>query len=181
MKTRNLVLTSLFTALTIIGTFVRIPLPVCPITLQPLFVCLSGIFLGAMYGAVSVICYIVLGLLGLPVFAMGGGFGCVLNPTFGFIIGFVLQAFVTGLIVRKGSPVLSRMLAGCFSGLVLMYAVGLVYFMLISRFYLENLNIQTTLVSCLLIPFPKDAALCAFAAFLGQKFLKSTHFLNYRK
>ncbi|MBQ8582145.1 MAG: biotin transporter BioY [Ruminococcus sp.] len=173
MKNRNLILTSLFTSLIIIGTFIKIPLPVCPITLQPLFVCLSGLFLGSLHGAASVICYIALGLLGLPVFAMGGGFGCILNPTFGFIIGFVLQSLVTGLIVRKGSPTIGRMLAGCFSGLVIMYAVGLVYFMFISRFYLGKLDIQTMLVSCLLIPFPKDAAMCVFAAFLGRKFLKS--------
>lgn len=181
MKTRNLVLASLFTALIAAGTFIRIPLPVCPMTLQPLFVCLSGIFLGKLYSAVSVICYIALGLLGLPVFAMGGGFGCILNPTFGFIIGFVLQASVTGLIVRKCSPTIVRMLAGCFSGLILMYAVGLIYFMFISRFYLGNFSPDTMLVSCLLIPFPKDAAMCAFAAFLGRRFLRSTHFLNYRK
>lgn len=181
MKTRNLILTSLFTSLIIIGTFIKIPLPVCPITLQPLFVCLSGIFLGSLHGAASVICYIALGLLGLPVFAMGGGFGCILNPTFGFIIGFVLQASVTGLIVSKGSPSISRLLFGCFSGLVIMYLAGLAYFMIISRFYLGNLNIQTMLVSCLLLPFPKDAAMCVFAAFLGRKFLKSSHSFIIRK
>lgn len=172
MKTKDLVLMSLFTALIIAGTYIKIPLPVCPITFQPVFVTLTGIFLGGRKGAASVACYVFLGLLGLPVFTGGGGLWYVFQPTFGFLIGYIVQAFVTGEIARSDKPVLSRLLFGCFLGLIVMYMIGVPYFWLISRYYLGNsLTVKALLVNCLLIPFPKDAALCAFAAVPGKKML----------
>lgn len=172
MKTRDLVLMSLFTALIIAGTYIKIPLPVCPITFQPLFVTLAGIFLGGRKGAAAVACYVFLGLLGLPVFTGGGGVWYVFQPTFGFLIGYVIQAFITGDLVRSGKPVLGRFIFGCFSGLIIMYIIGVAYFWVISRYYLGNsLTVKGLLVNCLFIPFPKDAVMCVFAAVLGKKML----------
>lgn len=172
IKTKDLVLMSLFTALIITGTYIKIPLPVCPITFQPVFVTLTGIFLGGRKGAASVACYIFLGLVGLPVFTGGGGLWYVFQPTFGFLLGYIIQAFITGEIVRSGKPVLSRFLFGCFTGLIIMYVIGVPYFWIISRYYICNsMTVKSLLVNCLFIPFPKDAALCAFAAVLGKKML----------
>lgn len=100
-KTRDLAYMALFTALTAVGAFIKIPIPVVPFTLQFLFTMLAGILLGAKRGAGSVLCYVILGLIGLPIFAEGGGIGYVLNPKIGYLIGFVLGAYVTGYIVRK--------------------------------------------------------------------------------
>jgi len=71
MKTRDLILISLFTALTAVGAFIRIPVPVCPFTLQLLFTTMAGLLLGARKGAVAVLSYVLLGLAGLPVFTGG--------------------------------------------------------------------------------------------------------------
>ena len=73
-KTRELVLCALFTALTAVGAFIKVPVPVVPFTLQFLFTMLAGLLLGGRLGAISVGAYAVLGLLGLPIFTEGGGF-----------------------------------------------------------------------------------------------------------
>ena len=71
-RTKNLMYCSLFTALIAVGAFIKIPIPVVPFTLQFLFTTLAGLLLGSKMGAVSVIAYMVLGLVGLPIFSEGG-------------------------------------------------------------------------------------------------------------
>ena len=73
---------ALFAGRTAVGAYVRIPLPAVPLTLQTAAVLLSGILLGPRMGALSQAVYVVTGLIGLPVFAQGGGPGYVLKPTF---------------------------------------------------------------------------------------------------
>ena len=72
-RTKNLMYCSLFTALIAVGAFIKIPIPVVPFTLQFLFTTLAGLLLGSKMGAVSVIAYMVLGLVGLTIFSEGGG------------------------------------------------------------------------------------------------------------
>jgi biotin transport system substrate-specific component len=64
MTAKNLILCALFTALIIVGAFIRIPIPVLPVTLQLTFTLLAGILLGGRLGALSVLAYIILGLVG---------------------------------------------------------------------------------------------------------------------
>lgn len=87
-----------FVMFTAFGALVRIPIPwtPVPITLQTFFVLLGGAVLGA-YGAVSQLIYVVLGTLGMPIFACGLG---LLGPTGGYLIGFIVSALVVGTIVR---------------------------------------------------------------------------------
>ena len=72
-KVKELVLFSLFTALTAIGAFIRVPVPLCPFTLQLLFTTLSGLILGSRKGAASVAVYVALGLSGVPVLRRAEG------------------------------------------------------------------------------------------------------------
>ena len=75
MKTKDIIMTALFTALIAAGAFIRIPVPVCPFTLQFLFTTLAGVLLGSRKGAAAVGVYVILGLAGLPIFTSGGGIG----------------------------------------------------------------------------------------------------------
>ncbi|MBQ4431071.1 MAG: biotin transporter BioY, partial [Synergistaceae bacterium] len=93
MKTGRLTLCALFAALIAIGTHIKIPTPLLPLTFQTFFVVLAGLVLGGKYGALSVCVYVIAGLAGLPVFT-----GSALNPTFGYIIGFIPGAWIAGYI-----------------------------------------------------------------------------------
>ena len=66
-KTKSMVLTAMFTALITAGAYIRIPVPICPFTLQFLFTTLAGIILGKNKGAAATALYVILGLAGLPV------------------------------------------------------------------------------------------------------------------
>lgn len=93
-----------FILLTVLGAFVRIPLPFTPVplTLQTFFVLLAGAYLGAGLGAASQIGYIFLGLVGLPIFThAGSGFLYLLGPTGGYIFGFVLASLLVGKFIRQ--------------------------------------------------------------------------------
>ncbi len=98
ITTRNMVLCALFAALIAIGAFIRIPVPYVPITFQGFFVLLAGFLLGPKYGAASMLIYIAVGLVRIPVFTEGGGIMYVLKPTFGYLIGFAVCAFVVGYV-----------------------------------------------------------------------------------
>ena len=105
-RTHAAVLVALFGVLTAVGAFIRVPLPTgVPFTLQVPAVLLAGLLLGPRLGAASQAAYLAVGLLGLPVFAGGGGPGYVLSPTFGFLVGFVAAAPAVGLVA--GDPVRS--------------------------------------------------------------------------
>ena len=101
MTAVRMALCSLFTALIAIGAFLQIPLPNFDyFTLQFFFVLMAGMLLGARLGALSAALYVLIGLLGIPVFAAGGGISYVLRPSFGFLLGFIVTAFCSGWIMR---------------------------------------------------------------------------------
>lgn len=98
-KVKELVLFSLFTALTAIGAFIRVPVPLCPFTLQLLFTTLSGLILGSRKGAASVAVYVALGLSGVPVFTQGGGPGIYFPAYFRLSFGVHRGSLAYGEIV----------------------------------------------------------------------------------
>ncbi len=102
MNTRKTLITALFTGLIIVGTFIRIPLPPVPITLQTMFVILAALLGGLSIGFYSFIIYLVLGTIGLPIFTSGGGIGALIGPTGGYIFGMLLATIVAGFISDLG-------------------------------------------------------------------------------
>jgi biotin transport system substrate-specific component len=95
-----MVIVSLFAVLTVVGGKINVPLPVSPVpmTLQTAVVLASGMLLGSRRGALAMTLYMTLGLIGLPVFAYGGGLQSLLSPSFGFIVGFIFSAWTAGKI-----------------------------------------------------------------------------------
>ena len=172
-KTRELVFCGLFTALIAVGAFIKVPVPVCPFTLQLLFTTLAGLLLGARLGLVAVTVYLVLGLMGVPVFTEGGGPGYVLQPTFGYLIGFALGAWLTGFIARSvPAPSLKRLLAANFAGLAVVYALGMIYVYIINNFYLGHaLGLWPLFLYCFILAVPGDICLCIVAAFIGRRLI----------
>lgn len=179
--TRALCLCALFTALIAVGAFLRIPLPLIPFTLQTLFIMLAGLLLGKKWGTVSCVVYVLLGLLGLPIFTQGGGIGYVLKPTFGYLLGFSFGAWTIGALAKKGASYL-RMLLASFAGLAVIYLFGTVYFYLLSTFYLNKaVAIWPMLVSCVLTTLPGDILLALGASFLALRLRPHLRLENIKK
>lgn len=135
----TLTIVAIFAALTAIGAFIKIPLPIVPFTLQIIIVFLAGSILGSKRGLQSQLVYIFVGLAGLPVFTQGGGLSYVLQPTFGYLVGFALGAFVIGYIIERGGDEPSRMrfVIANLVGTIVIYAIGAPYVYFALNFWLD--------------------------------------------
>ncbi len=124
LKLRGMVLASLFTALMAVGAYISIPVGPVPMVLQNMFVLLAGLLLGPAWATASVLLYLFLGAVGLPVFSGGGGgLAHFAGPTGGYLLGYLPAVAVTGAISRAGkSPFISA--AAAITGDLLVYAAG---------------------------------------------------------
>ena len=156
MKTRSLILTALFAALTAVGAFLKIPFPLSAITLQFFFTAMAGTLLGKKYGALSQAVYVLLGLVGVPIFALGGGFSYIFQPTFGFLLGLIPSAWVIGSLARRPLT-FWRSVTAMLAGLAVLYAIGVPYMALIANAYLgKGLTFWQVLKNGMLIYLPGD-------------------------
>ncbi|MFC1540690.1 biotin transporter BioY [Candidatus Margulisiibacteriota bacterium] len=117
-----------FIALTVAGAYIRMPLPFTPvpITLQTFFVVLAGALLGRKLGTLSQAGYLMVGIFGLPVFTGGlYGFARLFGPTGGYLIGFVLAAFVIGKLLGNDieAPFV-KIVAAMLVGLAVLFITG---------------------------------------------------------
>lgn len=168
-----MILCGLFAALMAVGAFIRIPVPVLPVTLQYLFTMLAGMLLGGRLGMTAVLVYIGMGLMGLPVFTEGGGIAYVLRPSFGYLIGFAAGTYATGKIANQSDrPGYERLLGAGFIGLGIVYLFGMVHYYLISALYLGNpIGLWPLFLHCFLLMAPGDTALCIAGAALGKRLI----------
>lgn len=134
MRAREVVFVAVFAALTALGGWLALPNPFSPVpfTLQVFFVLLAGSFLGAKLGSLSQVVYLLMGLIGLPVFSRGtAGLGVLLGPTGGYLFGFVLAAGFVGLFANQEKFWL-RFLA-MILGVGLIYLFGMGQLMLVAK------------------------------------------------
>ena len=137
ITTHELVIIPLFTVLMFAGARISIPmLPNIPFTLQLLFAVLTGLFLTPVSAGIAQFLYVILGLVGLPVFAAGGGFQYIFKPSFGYILGFIPAAIVASILFRKFkfNGYLSSILSS-FAAILVGYVFGITYSFLLNRFY----------------------------------------------
>lgn len=137
---RGLTYAAFFGALTALGAYLIIPMVPVPITLQTLFCGLSGALLGSYLGAMSQAVYLLLGVIGLPVFAGGkSGLGILFGPTGGYLVGFVAAAFVTGKVMAlRRSPSFCWTLSAIGAGQVVLYGLGILQLSLVAKLSLEK-------------------------------------------
>ncbi len=173
LTVRDTILCAMFMALTAIGAFIKIPVPVVPFTLQFLFTMLAGLFLGGRIGAMSVGGYVLLGLFGIPVFAEGGGISYVLKPSFGYLIGFIFGTYVTGYLAHREGPLTyKKLLTANFAGLAIVYACGMAYYYIICNFVLHApIALYPLILYCFILAVPGDICLCMVGAFLAKKII----------
>ncbi len=172
-NTRDLVLVAMFAALTAIGAFIKVPMPYVPFTLQYLFCALAGIILGSRLGALSQIVYVSIGLAGVPVFTEGGGISYILKPTFGYLIGFIVAAYVIGKI-RENIRELTfiKTIFTLLSGLFFIYLFGVTYFYLSVNLYLgKNISFYYAFFYGFVVCITGDLVITILTAYVAMKLL----------
>jgi len=161
----------IFAALTAIGAFISIPIGPVPISLQTFFVLLSGVILGSKKAMFSQIVYVMLGLIGLPIFAgFSGGFQAVFKPSFGFIIGFIIAAYVVGKISERKSNSIKYMSIAVITGSLIMYVVGIPYMYYILNIILsKSLDIIQIMKMGMFMFIPGDMLKAIVVVLIGKK------------
>ena len=173
IMTRKITFVAMFAALTAVGAFIRIPFYPVPFTLQFLFCCLSGLLLGARLGALSQFVYVALGLVGLPIYAKGyGGLNYVFEPTFGYLLGFIICSYVTGLLFEKMKQAnFVKTLTVTLVGMLLLYVPGVTYMYYILNFYIPGKSIALTvaLTQGFFVFIPSGIILCILSSMIALK------------
>ena len=172
LTTRNIMLMGLFVALMVISSYIVIPIGPVPITLQTFVVLLAGILLGSRLGPLSIIAWIILGCVGLPVFNQGqAGAVMLVGPTSGFIVSFVVMAWLVGYCTEKNASNSVWFIAGAMIlAVIVCYVLGLIGFKLSFAYFLHKPMTWTKGFILAVAPFlPFDIIKAVLAAFIGIK------------
>jgi biotin transport system substrate-specific component len=181
LRTRDLTLAAMFVALMAVGANITSIAPFMvvggvPITLQTFFAILAGVVLGSRLGAIAMMVYAFVGLVGVPVFAQfGGGFGMFLKPTFGFIVSYVFTAFVTGYIIEKMKNTVRVYAFAALVGMAINYVFGTNWMYAAYKIWASAPDGFTYKMAWLwmVVPLPKDIILAVLAGIVGHR-LKRT-------
>ncbi len=167
LTTKDIIVIAMFAALTAVLSQIIIPLPFTPVplSLATLSIFIAGGLLGATKGGMSQLIYVLLGAVGVPVFAgFSGGFGVITGPTGGYIFGYVAGAFVIGLLMLKLPKKVWGYGIAMIFGIVTCYVIGTAWFMrLMGRGLLESLGM------CVFPYIPGDLLKIALAATLVKR------------
>ena len=169
LTTKQITYIALFSVLIAIGAFIKLPISIVPITLQTLFVVLAGLVLGKVYAPIAVLVYILVGLIGLPVFSTGGGPSYIFYPSFGYLIGFVFGAYIVGRLANDTSSILRNFMI-CVLGMFVIYAFGMAYFIFIQYVYYGKVfEASWVLYFLFLVYLPGDLLSCFVASLLYKR------------
>lgn len=172
---RRYLLATLLTAVTILGARFSVHLPFTPVPLtgQVFPVLLSGLLLGSRWGAVAQAQYLLLGLLGAPVFAEGkSGPAALAGVTAGYLWSYPIAAFVTGRLAERAQQArnergaLTRQLLACAAGIAIIYGLGCAWLALLARQPLGTVLVQGALI---FLPWDGVKALAAIALANGLR------------
>lgn len=178
-KIYHLTIGSMFVALTAIGANITTIFPFLvvggvPITLQTFFAILAGLVLGSRLGAFSMFVYMMLGIVGAPVFAQfKGGAATVLSPTFGFILSFILVAYVAGKMVEFNRST-AMYIAAALVGMTINYVFGTNWLYVAYTLWFEAPSEFTYKLAWLwmIVPLPKDIIISTLAGMFAFQLFK---------
>ena len=181
-KTIDLIYSALFATLIMVGANITSFVPFLtvggvPITLQAFFAILAGLVLGSKKGAIACTVYMFIGLAGAPVFSkFSGGFSAILLPTFGFIVTFIISAYIAGKIAEKFQTRLAYII-GALIAMAVNYIIGTTWMYFAYTLWASAPEGFTFKMAWLWMipPMPKDIILSIFAGFFAyriQKILK---------
>lgn len=177
-KTVDIALISLFTALTAVCAWISIPMPHAPFTLQLFAVFLCLCMLGGKKGTICTILYVLLGAVGVPVFAgFNGGLGVILGPTGGYIAGFIFSALVFWLLsyLIKPKNALTTFIS-LTAALIACYAFGSIWYLAAHLQSSEPISFITILLTCVVPYIIPDLVKIVLAIIVSSALKKRINF-----
>lgn len=173
ISTKTVVSVGMFTAVLAVLSILKIPMPSgVPITLQTFAMALCGYVLGAKKGTASTIIYILVGAVGVPVYAgMTGGVSCLFGYTGGFLWGFIFLTLLSGISLKVKNKVLQILLG--VAGLAVCHLLGTIWYAVVAS--------TTIWGSFLLVSVPylvKDVISVVGAYFVAIALRKALHVAN---
>ncbi|MFI3329814.1 MAG: biotin transporter BioY [bacterium] len=144
ITTKDLSLMAILLAILIVCSKISFPIGLISVTLQTFAVAILSYILGVKRSLITISTYIIIGLIGIPVFSTGGGFSYILTPSFGFIIGFIPFSII---LIKIKNFIISL------SSLILLYLIGAVYMVLILTLYLGRDVTFIYVLEVAVIPF----------------------------
>ncbi|MDZ5471596.1 biotin transporter BioY [Bacillus sp. 31A1R] len=193
LKTIDITLAGMFVALMAVGANITSIAPFMvvggvPITLQTFFALLAGAILGSRLGAISMVVYALVGMIGVPVFAQfTGGFSIFIKPTFGFIISYVFTAFITGYIIEKMNKTAGVYVFAALVGMVINYVFGTNWMYAAYKLWAAAPEGFTYKMAWawMVVPLPKDIILSVLAGLMALRLertvLSRSQFKHLRK
>ena len=163
---RDLAAVAMGAALVAVCSWISIPMTV-PFTMQTFAVCLIAALFGLRRGLWTVVIYLLLGAAGAPVFSgFRGGIAALLGPTGGYLLGFVFTALIVGLAAEKLGRGLKALLPAMAVGVLVCYAFGTAWFMVVYARNSGPISLGTALGWCVLPYLLPDAVKIGLAAVL---------------
>lgn len=173
MKTLDMAYIGLFAVVIAICSWISIP-TVVPFTLQTFAVFLAVAVMGGKRGTLSVIVYVLLGAVGLPVFSgFKGGIGVLLNTTGGYIIGFIFSALLMWAFEKAFGRKAWALILSMILALALCYAFGTIWFMIIYANNVGAVGLSAVLGWCVIPFIIPDLIKIALAFILSRRISRS--------
>lgn len=169
MKTKTMVICAVFAAILCVFSVITVPIGPVPITLGLFGIMIAAVILGWRKGTISVLVFILLGAVGLPVFSgFKGGFQVLLGPTGGYIWSYIFVALFIGYFASKEYTnkwlTILRIFIVCLIGIVICYALGTAQFMAV-----QQMDFKKSLSLCVLPFIPLDVIKAAAASYVGYE------------
>ncbi|KEF40070.1 hypothetical protein M670_00085 [Schinkia azotoformans MEV2011] len=174
-RTIDLTMVGVFVALMAIGANTASFLVIggVPITLQTFFAILAGAILGSRIGALAMIVYTLVGIAGAPVFAQfTGGAAILIKPTFGFILSYILVAYIIGKIIENGQkPTVRRFITASLIGMVINYVIGTNWMYYAYKLWADAPDGFSYAMAWgwMMVPLPKDIILSVLAGAMSPR------------
>ncbi|PLR80763.1 BioY family transporter [Bacillus canaveralius] len=176
LRALDITLVGMFVAMMAVGANITSIVPFMevggvPITLQTFIAILAGAILGSRLGALSMAVYAFVGLVGVPVFAQfGAGFSTIFSPTFGFILSYILTAYVIGVLVRKNKSV-AMFVTAALLGMAINYMFGTNWMYAAYKIWFAAPEGFTYKMAWLwmVVPLPKDIILSVVAGLIAHR------------
>lgn len=173
LKTIDIAYVGIFVALITVCSWISIPLAV-PVTLQTMAVCITAGLLGTKKGLLAVVVYILLGLIGVPVYAeFSSGVGVLLGITGGYLVGFIFTALIVGIMVKLLGKKVWVYAVSMFLGIAACYAFGTAWFVVYNNHNSADATTIGAALSMCVVPFIiPDLVKIAVATLLCKRLAK---------